>query len=208
MLVVSFFTSLLGLTEPLFVPEYWSPPSLFDLASRTGFDLESPIFSFGIGGIVVALYSLIFKSGRISVSNHERHNIHHRFHALAILSAPILFIVLLFSTNFNPIYSAIISMIIGGFATWYCRPDLKAKMLVSAFLFLLLYAIYFYTLISIAPGYVEDVWNLNAITGILLLGIPVEELLFAFSFGFIWSSIYEHLAWRKIVGLNEKIVRT
>lgn len=32
MLVVSLWTSLLGLMEPLFVPEYWNPPSLFDLA--------------------------------------------------------------------------------------------------------------------------------------------------------------------------------
>lgn len=40
-----------GLTEPLFVPEYWMPPSLFDLALNTDFDIESLIFYFGIGGI-------------------------------------------------------------------------------------------------------------------------------------------------------------
>lgn len=56
MMVVSLWTSLLGLTEPLFVPEYWAPPSLFDLASRTGFDIESFIFSFAIGGIAVVIY--------------------------------------------------------------------------------------------------------------------------------------------------------
>ncbi|MEK9177883.1 MAG: hypothetical protein AAB777_02045, partial [Patescibacteria group bacterium] len=39
MLIVSTWTSLLGLTEPLFVPSYWSPPSLFDLSARTGFDI-------------------------------------------------------------------------------------------------------------------------------------------------------------------------
>lgn len=44
------FTTPFGLTEPLFVPNYWSPPSLFDLARSTGFDIESFIFSFGIGG--------------------------------------------------------------------------------------------------------------------------------------------------------------
>ena len=49
-------TTLLGFTEPLFVPTYWNPPSLFELARRTGFDIESLIFAFGIGGIGVALY--------------------------------------------------------------------------------------------------------------------------------------------------------
>ena len=71
-------------------------------------------------------------------------------------------------------------------------------MVTSAFMFLFLYFAYFLTLIAIAPGYVEKVWNLQAITGILILGIPIEELLFALSFGFIWSSIYEHLSWKKL----------
>ena len=31
----SAFMALFGLTEPLFVPAYWDPPSLFELARRT-----------------------------------------------------------------------------------------------------------------------------------------------------------------------------
>jgi hypothetical protein len=38
---VSLGTMPLGLTEPLFVPAYWNPPTLFDLARRTGFDLTT-----------------------------------------------------------------------------------------------------------------------------------------------------------------------
>lgn len=55
MLRASLLTMPFGLTEPLFVPAYWSPPSLFDLARTTGFDIESFIFSFGIGGIGAVL---------------------------------------------------------------------------------------------------------------------------------------------------------
>jgi len=51
MLWASMFTAPFGLSEPLFVPEYWSPPSLFDLARTTGFDIKSVIFCFGIGGL-------------------------------------------------------------------------------------------------------------------------------------------------------------
>ena len=51
----SIFMAPFGLTEPLFVPGYWNPPSLFELAQRTGFDIESIIFSFGIGGIAAVL---------------------------------------------------------------------------------------------------------------------------------------------------------
>ena len=59
-LIVSFWTMPLGLTEPLFVPLYWNPPSLFNLAQRTGFDIESLIFCFSIGGVGSVLYRLIF----------------------------------------------------------------------------------------------------------------------------------------------------
>ncbi|MDP3729623.1 MAG: lycopene cyclase domain-containing protein [bacterium] len=198
MLIVSLWTSALGLTEPLFVPEYWSPPSLFNLALRTGFDFESLIFSFGIGGIAVIIYELIFKTKHEKINYHEQHSSQHRNHFIALLSAPIIFFLLLVTTSINPIYISVISMTGGGLFSWYCRPDLKKKMLTSAVIFLGIYFVYFLTLIAIYPGYVEKVWNLKVISGILIFGIPLEELLFAISFGFIWSSVYEHLTWRKI----------
>jgi hypothetical protein len=198
MLVVSFWTSLLGFTEPLFVPAYWNPPSLFDLAHRTGFDIESIIFSFAMGGIAVALYDWIFAPRHFAMPNVEQHRSEHRYHRWALASAPIVFLVLLLAISLNPIYSSFIALIAGGLATWYCRPDLKKKMIASAFLFLGLYFLYFLTLIAAYPGYVERVWNLPAISGILIVGVPLEELMFAFGLGFLWSSVYEHFAWRKL----------
>ncbi len=197
MFVVSGWTSLLGLTEPLFVPSYWNPPSLFYLAQRTGFDIESLIFSFAIGGIAISLYDWIFRKKDETVALMERHDPRHRYHLWALLSAPAIFFALLFVPHLNHIYVADIAMVAGGIATWYCRPDLKKKMITSAFLFLVLYFLYFLTLIFAYPGYVERVWNLTAISGILFFGVPLEELMFAFSLGFYWSSIYEHVAWRK-----------
>lgn len=198
MLVVSGWTALLGVTEPFFVPLYWAPPSLFDLALRTGFDIESFLFSFGIGGIAVVLYGMFFKNHCVPVSAAERHRSRHRYHWWAIVSAPVIFAVLFFATALNPIYSAIIAMAIGGVAAWRCRPDLKKKMATSALLFLGLYFVYFQMLIVLSPGYVEQVWNMEALSGVLIAGIPLEELLFAASFGFLWSSIYEHIAWKKL----------
>ncbi len=198
MLTVSLWTSLLGFTEPLFVPEYWNPPSLFDLAHRTGFDIESLVFAFALGGIVAVLYERIFPAAHKHLPVQARHTLHHRYHLWALLAAPIVFIVLSLTTSLNPIYISVFSLVLGGIATWYCRPDLKKKMITSAFLFLGLYFVYFFTLIAMYPGYVVQVWRLDAISGILIAGIPFEELLFAISFGFYWSSVYEHVTWRKV----------
>jgi hypothetical protein len=199
MLVVSSWTSLLGLTEPLFVPAYWSPLSLFDLARNTGFDIESFIFSFAIGGIGFSLYMTVFPVGHEpEIPRDEKIDARHKYHLPLLLSTPVIFLILLFGTDLNPIYISVIAMITGGLATWYCRPDLKKKMFVSAVLFLGVYFVYFHTLTALFPGYVQSVWNLKALSGILIAGVPVEELLFAFAFGFYWSTTYEHFTWKKV----------
>src|SRR3989339_1374939 len=94
MLWVSIVTAPLGLTEPMFVPEYWNPPSLFDLAARTGFDIESLIFCFAIGGIGAVLYESVFRVKHKKMSSHEMHSKRHRFHKLALIFPIIVFLPL------------------------------------------------------------------------------------------------------------------
>ena len=186
MLFVSTFTMFLGLTEPLFVPEYWSPPSLFNLNQKTGFDIESLVFAFAVGGIASALYELIFKEKHKSLRNFKH------YHLFYIISAPVIFfsLILLFP-NFNTIYSAIISMSILSISTIICRPDLKKKIFISGFLFLLFYFIFFLAFNFIYPNFVNDVYNFQNISRLIILGIPIEELVYAFFFGLSWSSLYE-----------------
>lgn len=195
---VSLVTALFGLTEPLFVPEYWNPPTLFNLAQRTGFDLESLIFCFGIGGVGSVLYSVITHHHEIPMSASEKHLPLHRHHYKA-LASPFITFALLYFLPWNPIYPSITAMAIGAIATVACRPDLKTKIWVGGLLFLGYYIAFFMLLETTAPGYTVHVWNLSALTGILLFGIPLEELLFAFTFGLYWSGVYEHLMWKKII---------
>ncbi len=194
---ISAGTMVLGLTEPLFVPAYWNPPTLFDLARRTGFDLESLLFSFAIGGIVFTAYDVIVRTGPLASIAGERGHPRHRYHLVAVGSVPAAFVLLVAATALNPIYAAAIALVWGFAATWYCRPDLGPKMLVSGWLFLGVYFLVFALFDRTFPGYVESVWNLPAISGIMVLGVPAEELMFAFTFGLYWSSVYEHFTWRR-----------
>ncbi len=198
MLVVSLWTSLFGLTEPLFVPEYWSPPSLFDLALRTGFDIEALLFAFAVGGLAAVIYEAVFKTRHQPVSSSEQHEGRHKYHWFIVVSGPVLFFALAFFSGLNPIYSAFIAMFTGGFLILYCRPDLMPKMLVSAFMFGIIYFVSFLFLMFLYPSFVNQVWNIKVLSGIMVFGIPLEELVFAFGFGFLWSGIYEHVTWRKI----------
>jgi hypothetical protein len=199
MLHISLATMFFGLTEPLFVPQYWNPPSLFDLAQQTGFDIESFIFSFSIGGIGHSLYYFVYPVKMIEMGGSERQHRRHRLHYYLLLSPAMIFLFLAVFTKLNHIYCGVISLFAGALATLYCRSDLKVKLWAGGTLFLSLYFIYFDSLLLFFPDFVSQHWNLEALTGILILGIPLEELLFAFSFGMYWSSLYEHFTWRKLI---------
>jgi hypothetical protein len=204
MLMASFFTMPFGLTEPFFVPEYWSPPSLFDLASRTGFDLESLIFSFAVGGIGSVIYETIFKVTHVKMSEREILKKKHRFHLFGLFSPIIVFLPLHLFTSLNPIYSVSIAMVVGGIFAMICRPDLRKKVMTGGSLFLGLYFVFFLSFNLAYPDAVENYWNTSAISGKSIWGIPFEELLFAFTFGMLWSSAYEHIFWFKEKEIDEQ----
>lgn len=194
----SVFMALFGLTEPIFVPAYWNPPSLFELAQRTGFDIESIIFSFAIGGIGAVLYNSIARKRLTGIELQERRGRRHGRHRWA-LAVPFAAFPILYLLPWNPIYAGIAAMVLGAIAAVLCRPDLKFNTLVGGLLFLVLYTAFLLGLKWSAPGYIEQVWNLKALSGIVIYGLPLEELLFGFAFGLVWTGIYEHFTWKRSV---------
>ena len=190
----SLATGLFGLTEPIFVPQYWNPPSLFELAQRTRFDIESVIFSFAIGGVGVVLYNAVTHSHLAPVSAAVRGEPLHRFHRAALVVPAIAFVPLVL-LPWNSIYAAVTALILGSAASVACRPRLLMNTLVGGVLFLGFYGVFMVGLAWSAPGYIAQVWNLPALSGVLIYDIPIEEFLFGVAFGLYWSGVYEHYTW-------------
>lgn len=194
---MSLYTSLLGLSEPLFVPDYWHPPTLFNLAARTGFDIESLVFAFAVGGLASSLCEVVSPARSMPLGDAERHRRRHRYHMLALWAPVWVFPALYILLPVNVIYAASLAMLLSGGAALICRPDLWRSMLSGAAIFVWVYFLFFLTLTIAFPSYVANVWNLQQLSGIRLLGVPLEELLFALSLGFMWSGLYEHVYWRR-----------
>ena len=205
MLRASFATAAFGLTEPIFVPAYWLPPSLFDLAQRTGFDIESVIFSFAIGGVGVVLYSALTRTHLAPVPAEKQSEPLHRFHRFAVLVPAFTFVPLAL-LPWNVIYATIVALILGSVASVICRPSLVRKTLTGGAIFLGLYAVFMVGLVLFAPGYIAQVWNLPALSGVLVYDIPIEEFLFGAAFGLYWSGVYEHLTWTESAAHDEMAV--
>lgn len=195
----SLVTALFGITEPIFVPRYWNPPSLFELAQRTGFDIESFIFAFAVGGIGMILYTALARREHVPLGAEERRERRHRLHRV-VLVAPFALLVPAYLLPWNPIYPSLVALTLGALGSVACRPDLAKSTLVGGMLFLALYGAFMLGLRWLAPGYIAAVWNLPALRGGLIYGIPVEELLFGLTFGMYWSGVYEHLMWHRSMG--------
>ncbi|MEE9157316.1 MAG: lycopene cyclase domain-containing protein, partial [Gammaproteobacteria bacterium] len=116
---------------------------------------------------------------------------------LFALAAPFIAFPILYWLPWNPIYPGIVAMAIGAAANIACRPDLKNKTWIGGVLFLSYYALFLWGLELIAPGYVDRVCNLEALYVIKVLGLPLEEILFATAFGMYWSGVYEHFTWMR-----------
>ena len=121
-----------------------------------------------------------------------------------VLAVPFVLFPILYLLPWNPIYPAIVAMTFGAVATALCRPDLCLKMALGACLFVVYYAIFLFGLEWTAPGYIERVWNIEALSGIAVARLPIEELLFAAAFGAYWSGVYEHFTWRQLAVAQSK----
>ena len=201
----SLATAAFGLTEPIFVPAYWLPPSLFDLAQRTRFDIESFIFSFAIGGVGAVLYNALTRTHLAPVPAGTQSEPLHRFHRTALLVPAVAFVPLAL-LPWNSIYAAVVALILGSGASVICRPRLLKKTFIGGALFLGFYTVFMAGLAWFAPGYIEQVWNLPALSGVLIYGIPLEEFLFGAAFGLYWSGVYEHYTWTESVAHTERAI--
>ena len=205
MLWASALTAPFGLTELLFVPAYWNPPSLFDLAHRAGLDVESLILCFAIGGLAAAGYRILAPASEHALAPQARSSRLHRLH-LAALASPFFVFGVLLMLPWNPIYPGIAALFAGALASGLCRPDLWRNTLVGGVIFLVLYTVFLLGLKLFWHGYIEAVWNLSDLIAWRPAGLPLEELLFGFGFGMYWSSVYEHVTWRQRDALHLQVI--
>ena len=223
----SFTCFLMGITEPLYVPEYWDPPSVLKFYR---WDLESFIFCFAIGGIASVFSELprvkrvmyaidyalwfIFKEivlrvRRVFLGRSDDAKIANVTFTPVVLAKDqirienmilVAFFVGMFGMtaqlNLNIIYDAAIVCLSTAIFIWWRRPRLRRQIVGGGVSFTFLYAIVLVVDVNVYPDFFSY-WNLTQLSGIFIAKAPLEEYLFAFTFGAFWAPLYE--AWK-----NEK----
>ncbi len=168
-------------------PGYWSPPSLFNLNNRLGISLEDLLFAFFLGGVASSLYEFVLKKKEATKKIIKR--------SLPYgLAAGVLAAYLITHYTFvNDIYALIFFNIFSGLVMLWQRKDLAKKAVISGIFLLVLYIAAEYIFTKISPQYIHTYAHLHHTSKIIILGIPLEEYLFAFTFGLAWGPMYEYI---------------
>ncbi len=177
-----------ALTSLLFIPQYWQPPSLFNLDTRFHVGIEDFLWAGAVGGIASILGEYILKE-RLA----ETRRSHRRIHYAPFVVVGILFLVLQLWHPNKTIYNMVISFAVGAVVVAFMRPDLIRLMLTGALNFTVLYLLLFVYFLILYPDFVKRYYTLQNFLGIFIFGVPIEELMFASTGGAIWSAAYEYL---------------
>jgi hypothetical protein len=168
-------------------PGYWSPPSMFDLNKKTGgYGIEDALYMFFVGAIAAGLYNVVF-SFKISKKADKKLRKGHAL-AFALLVSGLLYTL----TSINAVDFFISFQFIGGIAIVWQRRDLVLHALGGGVLFMFLYAALFAIFKLLFPAFLNNYYHLNGTSHVWILGIPLEEYLYAFTLGVLWAPIYEY----------------
>jgi hypothetical protein len=213
--------ALLGFTEPIFVPEYWAPPSVL---SYKHWDLESFIFCFAVGGIVAVIPEvpgartlfhrvdyLIWvglKRLRASVESLLVPGVHSREPSPPADEARLtkrelrrenMLLATFFVAAFglamhlhaNVIYKVSLTCAATAAMIGWRAPKLRWQVFAGGATFCGFYTIILVGVRLVYPSFYESYWNVKELSGLWLLGAPAEEYLFALSLGVFWAPLYE-----------------
>ncbi|HTC47195.1 MAG TPA: lycopene cyclase domain-containing protein [Candidatus Aquilonibacter sp.] len=223
----------LGFTEPLFVPSYWNPPSILkfgrwdfesfpfclavggiaavlcELPPVKGFLLD---LYFGIERLVRWLLALVstITGGRVHASMLDRPSVsvliprdQLRIENMLLVTFSLAVFGVTGQFAINIIYkSAIVCLSSALWIVWR-RPRLRWQILGGGISFTLLYTIVLVVTPLRYPGFF-NYWNLQALSGIRILGAPAEEYLYAFTFGAFWAPLYE--AWKQTRIMEDALI--
>lgn len=184
-------------TEFLFYPSYWEPAFLFDLGRRMGFGIEDIVFVTGLAAFTTTAYACGFnRAYGPHGSNSPRACI---LRALGLFGLTGAFLVLLLASGMPIIYGACLAMAAAALVMLQQRPDLTAPALLGGCISAAAYFMLCLAAAALMPGIFKNIWHTEKFLNIFIAGVPLEELLYGFSSGFVSTAFYPYVFGRRFI---------
>src|SRR3989338_6234392 len=180
MLVISALIGLLSIVTSYYwwTVDWWRPLTI----TGTKVGIEDFISGFTSGGIMATIYEVVFKRGLYKRKLH-----HHVSGALTILFLLSQTTTLLFyETGLTSFWSATTAMLLTASVVIFIRKDLVMSSFLSAILMMLVSIPPYLMILLVSPQWIDSTY-LPEISGIRIIGIPIEELVFWFLSGLVFG---------------------
>ena len=186
-LSLSILAGILGpVSEHFYLKDYWQPQYFFPTSLR----IEDFLAGFFLGGIAAVGYEVLWRKKHTCACNLSSNWIL----PVAAITGIISMVVLFHVFSINSIYSSIISFLLVAGIIYFKRPDLLNVGLGSGLILALTMFLFYLIYQGLFPGIIANWWKLGNISRILILGVPIEELLWGFSWGMVAGPLYEFAA--------------
>ncbi|WCL50902.1 lycopene cyclase domain-containing protein [Leptospira sp. GIMC2001] len=192
---MSFISTPFALTERYFYPSYWEPEFLFDLIHKIGFGIEDIIFVIGLAACTSTAYPFAFNM--TYTKNHQASN--RSIRSLGLLRFSILGTSILIAVYFSVffeipiIYSTLAIMAVISIWIITIRKDLLLPAIHGLWITTTIYSSICILIDMIYPKIFVLVWHTEKFMNIFLLGIPLEEILYAGLSGLTATIFYPFL---------------
>jgi len=173
--------------------DWWRPETI----TNTRVGIEDFLLGFSNGGIAAVLYESIFKKRLLK--RIEKVNDKGPLNIGLIIFFVIAF--LFWGFNVTSFWASTIAMMIAATCMLYTRKDLFLNALASGILMAIVSLPSYYVIIWLFPGFIHKAWMFQYLSGITLTGIPVEDLIFYFLFGFVIGPLYEYWHNKRLVSI-------
>ena len=124
-------------------------------------------------------------------------------HFRAVKFAALAAFLLAAFTRLNYMYSLIAFGFGGAAVIWEERKDLIFHSMLGGIILTLVYFVCFEFFNFLFPHFIPQFYTLKNVSGILVLGIPLEEYLYVLGFGLMWAPFYEYEHGEKDVDLKK-----
>jgi len=191
-LTVSALGALAGpIGEYWFLKDYWHPDYLIPLhVGKWRFGIEDYILTFAIVGIAVALFEKLAARKEWGVLPPVSWKSLIRMDMIGNFGI-LLMIFFASIVRMNSIYAVMLILLISSAALYWKKPAWIPGVLIIAAGFSIFYwAVFKFVFLPLFPGILERWWNLEALWGVRIAGVPIEEPLWAFCVALFVGPLY------------------
>ncbi|OGG57106.1 hypothetical protein A3D71_04530 [Candidatus Kaiserbacteria bacterium RIFCSPHIGHO2_02_FULL_55_20] len=188
-LFMSFVCAPLGILGDFFYRyDYYNLPNL----NGTYWYLYSFALGFIYGGVTAVLYEELVRKHH--TTRRIRRMLEHPWCFWGVLlSGSFVMVVGTFILRINSLYVSLLVMAVAGLWIVVHRRDLLIEALGSGAALCAVTYIFYGGFQVAFPGVFESQWNIADLSGVLIANVPLEEYLWAFTWGFLAGPAYEYV---------------